>query len=147
MSLRSTLTDKHQSGDKFLHFVKLYAPFPVLCSYAEQLSFRAPLQSLSNEAENWTDSLFRFLHISNPMYEFVPNRPLDYYTCPFKTSKLDRFLGNSSFILIYRVISDNKQMVVSFCLLTKITKLFAFFGFSDIFSNNNRGISCKTTIG
>ena len=97
MPLRSTLTDKNQTSDKFLHFVKLYAPFPVMCNYAEELSFRAPLQSLPNESDNWTDSLFRFLRISNPLYEFVPNKPLDYYTCPFKKSKLDRFLGKSSF--------------------------------------------------
>ena len=88
------LLQSSPSGDKFLHFVKIHVPFPVLCTHAEQLSLRAPLQSLPNESDNWSDGLFRVLRISNPMYEFVPNKPLDYYTCPFKRSKMDRFLGN-----------------------------------------------------
>ena len=29
-------------------------------------------------------------YVPNPMSEEVPNKPLDYYTCPFKMSKLDR---------------------------------------------------------
>ncbi len=99
--LRPTSIDKFV-GDKFVHFVKLCAPFNVLCNYAEQLSLRAPLQSLPNPSDNWSDQLFSLIRTRNPMYEFVPNKPLDYCTCPFKKSKLDRFLGiiNSIFISI-----------------------------------------------
>jgi hypothetical protein len=34
------------------------------------------------------------------MHEEVPNKPLDYYTCPFKKSKLDRWHG-------YKFLLDN----------------------------------------
>ncbi|CAG2118392.1 unnamed protein product, partial [Medioppia subpectinata] len=84
--------DSTGPGDRFLHFVKLYVPFPVMCTYAEQLSLRAPLQGLANPSENWSDSVFNALRIRNPMYEYVPNKPLDYYTCAFKKNKLDKFL-------------------------------------------------------
>jgi anoctamin-7 len=30
------------------------------------------------------------LRLPNLMYEDVPNKPLDYYTCPFKSSKLEK---------------------------------------------------------
>jgi Dimerisation domain of Ca+-activated chloride-channel, anoctamin len=32
------------SGRKVLCFIKLHAPWPVLCHYAEELNMRAPLQ-------------------------------------------------------------------------------------------------------
>ncbi|KAF4525071.1 hypothetical protein B566_EDAN001985 [Ephemera danica] len=30
------------------------------------------------------------------MYEDVPNKPLDYYTCPFRKSKIEKFLGSEN---------------------------------------------------
>jgi anoctamin-7 len=34
--------------------------------------------------------VLKALRLPNIMYEEVPNKPLDYYTCPFRKSKLDR---------------------------------------------------------
>ncbi|XP_046389365.1 anoctamin-7-like [Ischnura elegans] len=91
-----------ESGrSKVLHFIKLHAPWPVLCHYAEELSMRAPLQQRRNFSEahpnptvNWSEWLLHALRLPNPMIQDVPNRPLDYYTCPFRKSKIDRFLGS-----------------------------------------------------
>jgi len=77
-----------------IHFIKLHAPWPLLCKYAEELNLRAPLQAHPNPSGNWTEWLLSKLYIPNAMSEEVPNKPLDYYTCPFKMSKLDRFLGS-----------------------------------------------------
>ena len=48
------------------------------------------LQAHPNPSGNWSEWLLSSLYIPNPMAEEVPNKPLDYYTCPFKTSKIDR---------------------------------------------------------
>jgi anoctamin-7 len=34
--------------------------------------------------------VLKVLRLPNIMHEEVPNKPLDYYTCPFRKSKLDR---------------------------------------------------------
>jgi hypothetical protein len=47
-------------------------------------------QAHPNPSGNWSEWLLAKLHLPNPMAENIPNKPLDYYTCPFKTSKLDR---------------------------------------------------------
>ena len=43
-----------------------------------------------NPCSNWSDKILRTLKIPNLLYEDVPNQPLDYYTCVFKKSKLQR---------------------------------------------------------
>ncbi|XP_076365201.1 anoctamin-7-like isoform X1 [Tachypleus tridentatus] len=82
-----------ESEKKTIHFVKLSAPWTVLINYAEELCMRAPLQAHPNPSANWSEQLLGTFHIPNIMYEDVPNKPLDYYTCAFKKSKLDKFLG------------------------------------------------------
>ncbi|XP_035825775.1 anoctamin-7 [Aplysia californica] len=47
-----------------------------------------------NPTSNWSAKLLEVLHIPNLMHQDVPNVPLDYYTCQFKKSKLQRFLGS-----------------------------------------------------
>ena len=47
-------------------------------------------QAHPNPSVNWTEWLLAQLYLPNPLAEEVPNKPLDYYTCPFKMSKLDR---------------------------------------------------------
>ncbi|XP_059486515.1 anoctamin-7-like isoform X2 [Neocloeon triangulifer] len=92
------------SGRKVLCFIKLHAPWPVLCHYAEELNMRAPLQKRSNTSEeahpnpsvNWSQQLLKILRLPNIMYEDVPNKPLDYYTCPFRKSKIEKFLGHAN---------------------------------------------------
>lgn len=52
-------------------------------------------QAHPNPSGNWSEWILSTLRLPNIMAEEVPNRPLDYYTCPFKTSKLDKFLGSN----------------------------------------------------
>ena len=51
------------------------------------------MQVNPNQTENWSEWILRKLRLPNPMQQEVPNQPLDYYTCPFKTSKIDRYSG------------------------------------------------------
>merc|ERR1719336_400732 len=75
------------------HYIMLHAPWPVLCRLAEELNLRAPLQMYPTRPVNWSQSLLSSLCIPNPMVNKVPHHPPDYYTCPFRTTKLDKFLG------------------------------------------------------
>ncbi|KAH9514072.1 Anoctamin-7 [Bulinus truncatus] len=85
-----------ESDKKLITFIKLHAPWDVCCAYAESLSIRAPLQAHPNPTSNWSSKLLETLHIPNALEQSVPNMPLDYYTCQFKTSKLERFLGSDN---------------------------------------------------
>ncbi|XP_055863941.1 anoctamin-7-like isoform X3 [Biomphalaria glabrata] len=85
-----------ENEKKLITFVKLHAPWDVCCAYAENLSIRAPLQAHPNPTSNWSSKLLETLHIPNALEQAVPNTPLDYYTCQFKTSKLERFLGSDN---------------------------------------------------
>ncbi|PAA91474.1 hypothetical protein BOX15_Mlig021551g3 [Macrostomum lignano] len=82
------------SEKKKIHFIKLFVPWDVMCYYAEDLCLRAPLQAHSHPADNWSGKVLKSLHIPNVMEQRVPNQPLDYYTCPFRKSKLSKFLGS-----------------------------------------------------
>ncbi|RZF32744.1 hypothetical protein LSTR_LSTR005937 [Laodelphax striatellus] len=79
---------------KLVYFIKLHATWPVLCHYAEELNMRAPLQAHPNPSMNWSETLLKHLRLPNIMYVDVPGKPLDFYTCPFRKSKIDRFLGS-----------------------------------------------------
>ncbi|CAJ0968128.1 unnamed protein product, partial [Ranitomeya imitator] len=91
------LCEKEQtlSERRSLHYLKLSAPWDVLVYYAEELCMRAPLQAQPNPDNNTSDRFLQRLHLPNPMYQHVPNKPLDYYTCTFRKSKLQRFLAAS----------------------------------------------------
>ncbi|XP_067007730.2 anoctamin-7 isoform X2 [Anabrus simplex] len=84
------------SNRKLVCFIKLHATWSVLCHYAEELNMRAPLQAHPNPSNNWSEMLLKALRLPNIMQEEVPNKPLDYYTCPFRKSKIDRFLGSEN---------------------------------------------------
>ena len=75
-----------------IYYVKLHAPWDVLCYHAEDLALRAPLQAHPNPSSNWSGKVLKAIKIPNIMSQEVPNGPLDYYTCPFKTSKLNRLV-------------------------------------------------------
>ncbi|XP_043227614.1 anoctamin-7-like [Amphibalanus amphitrite] len=134
---------------KTIYFIKLHAPWDVLCTWAEELKMRAPLQPLfhmvreritprksigpqyldgfldsvtrmnvedqlqmsatqmspkmelfiarivrPNMPHNWSEWVLKKLHIPNVMQQDVPNKPVEYFTCPFKKAKLDKFLGS-----------------------------------------------------
>ncbi|XP_059142100.1 anoctamin-7-like isoform X2 [Physella acuta] len=91
-----------ENDKKLITFIKLHAPWDVCCAYAESLSIRAPLQVVPdskahpNPTSNWSSKFLETFHIPNMMDQVVPNMPLDYYTCQFKTSKLERFLGSEN---------------------------------------------------
>ncbi|XP_046671611.1 anoctamin-7-like isoform X2 [Homalodisca vitripennis] len=81
---------------KLVYFIKLHATWPVLCHYAEELNMRAPLQAHPNPSVNWSEIALKALKLPNIMYEDVPCKPLDFYTCPFRKSKIDKFLGSEN---------------------------------------------------
>uniref|UniRef100_H3ADU6 Anoctamin n=1 Tax=Latimeria chalumnae TaxID=7897 RepID=H3ADU6_LATCH len=83
-----------EKDKKEIRFILLNAPWNVLCYYAEELGLPLPLLAIPNQSQNWSNELLKKLRIPNIMYENVPNQPLDYYTCQFKVTKLERFLGN-----------------------------------------------------
>ncbi|XP_069138555.1 anoctamin-7-like isoform X2 [Argopecten irradians] len=91
-----TEEERVQSAKKITTFIKLHAPWDVCCFYAEDLCMRAPLQAHPNPSDNWSDKVLSTIKIPNMMSANVPNAPLDYYTCVFKKSKLDRFLGSEN---------------------------------------------------
>ncbi|XP_022608916.1 anoctamin-7-like [Seriola dumerili] len=89
------LMEKEETANekKTIHFLKLSAPWDVMVYYAEELCLRAPLQAQPHLDLNTSAQVLSRLCIPNVMTEAVPNRPLDYYTCAFRKSKMNRFLG------------------------------------------------------
>lgn len=87
------MEEEVMEGEKNVHFIKLSAPWHLLIEYAEELCFRAPLQINANVSLNWSESILKKLHIPNICSITVPNKPPDYYTCAFKKSKMEKFLG------------------------------------------------------
>ncbi|XP_077998551.1 anoctamin-7-like isoform X2 [Glandiceps talaboti] len=83
---------------KTIFYIKLHAPWDLCVFYAEELNFRAPLQAHSNPSSNWSEKALKKLHIPNIMALDVPNTPYDYFTCPFRKNKLDRFIGSDNHI-------------------------------------------------
>ncbi|KAL3991258.1 receptor-type tyrosine-protein phosphatase U [Sarotherodon galilaeus] len=81
---------------KRICFVLLSAPWSVLCYYAEEISLRVPLQVVTAPIVNWSEQILSKLSLPNLMSQDVPNPPPDYYTCQFRTNKLERFLGSNN---------------------------------------------------
>uniref|UniRef100_A0A8B9LSQ2 Anoctamin n=1 Tax=Astyanax mexicanus TaxID=7994 RepID=A0A8B9LSQ2_ASTMX len=79
---------------KTIHYLKLSAPWDVLVYYAEELCLRAPLQAQPHPDFNTSARVLQKLWVPNVMADFVPNRPVDYYTCAFRKSKMEKFLGS-----------------------------------------------------
>ncbi|TGZ61574.1 hypothetical protein CRM22_007926 [Opisthorchis felineus] len=78
------------------HYLKLHIPWTLMCDYAEMLHLRAPLEYVGEgQMSNWSASVLKALHIPNIMHQDVPNPPTEYYTCQFKKSKIERFLGSN----------------------------------------------------
>ncbi|XP_036943144.1 anoctamin-7 [Acanthopagrus latus] len=75
-------------------FVLLSAPWSVLCYYAEEISLRVPLQVVNAPIINWSERVLSQLALRSPLSQDVPNPPPDYYTCQFRSNKLQRFLGS-----------------------------------------------------
>ncbi|KAM6178481.1 anoctamin-7 [Rhynchocyon petersi] len=110
--------DQHdiQDEDVMVHYILLHAPWAVLCYYAEDLGLRLPLQELPNQASNWSAGLLAALGIPNILQEEVPDTPPECYSCPFKVSKLPRFLGSNNQDTFF---SSTKRHQVLFEILAK----------------------------
>ncbi|XP_023234951.1 anoctamin-7-like isoform X2 [Centruroides sculpturatus] len=87
------MEEEVMEGEKNIHFIKLSTPWHLLIDYAEELCFRAPLQVNPNTTMNWSERILKKLHILNICSISIPNQPPDYYTCAFKKSKMEKFLG------------------------------------------------------
>ncbi|XP_041850728.1 LOW QUALITY PROTEIN: anoctamin-7 [Melanotaenia boesemani] len=79
---------------KRICFVLLSAPWSVLCYYAEEICLRVPLQVVNTSVVNWSEEILSKLSLPNPLSQDVPSPPPDFYTCQFRTNKLQRFLGS-----------------------------------------------------
>ncbi|KAI2649747.1 Anoctamin-7 [Labeo rohita] len=90
------LMEKEESSSvkKTIHYLKLHAPWDVLVYYAEELCLRAPLQAQPHPDFNTSARVLQKLWVPNIMKDSVPNRPVDYYTCAFRKSKMEKFLGS-----------------------------------------------------
>ncbi|XP_055472765.1 anoctamin-7 [Psammomys obesus] len=90
--------DQHDVQDEAtaVHYILLNAPWAVLCYYAEDLRLKLPLQELPNQASNWSATLLEWLGIPNILLEEVPDTPPECYSCHFKASKLQWFLGSDN---------------------------------------------------
>ncbi|XP_014906409.1 anoctamin-7-like isoform X3 [Poecilia latipinna] len=84
-----------RKAKKRIHFILLSAPWSVLCYYAEEINLKVPLEVVTVPITNWSESFLSKLSLPNPLSQNVPNPPLEYYTCQFRTNKLERFLGSS----------------------------------------------------
>ncbi|VDP88182.1 unnamed protein product [Echinostoma caproni] len=69
-------------------------PLHSFCEYADDVVLGCK-KSTSTRRINWSASVLAALRIPNIMQQAVPNPPTDYYTCQFRKSKLERFLGSS----------------------------------------------------
>uniref|UniRef100_A0A8C9RA63 Anoctamin n=1 Tax=Scleropages formosus TaxID=113540 RepID=A0A8C9RA63_SCLFO len=87
---------KTVSEKKTIHYLKLSAPWDLLVYYAEELCLRAPLQAQPNPNLNTSDQVLKKFCLPNFMAEVVPNKPVNYYTCAFRKSKMDKFLGSEN---------------------------------------------------
>lgn len=120
--------EESSSVKKTIHYLKLSAPWEVLVYYAEELCLRAPLQvsyfllpfliysflSRSRCAEsqfvflqaqphpdfNTSARVLQKLWVPNIMADSVPNRPVDYYTCAFRRSKMEKWGLFKPFLLM-----------------------------------------------
>ncbi|KAF3693421.1 Anoctamin-7 New gene expressed in prostate -like protein Transmembrane protein 16G [Channa argus] len=95
---------------KKICFVLLSAPWSVLCFYAEEISLRVPLQVVTAPIVNWSEQILSQLSLPNLLSQDVPNPPPDYYTCQFRTNKLQRFLGNDNKDTFFKVTQRHQVL-------------------------------------
>lgn len=105
-------------GKKTTWFVKLHVPWEVLCSYAEDIRLRAPLQIQPSSADNASEQLFSCLHIPNLMALDVPNQPAQYFMCQFKQAKLNRFIGSDNKNTFF---TDRDRIRMTYEILSRTT--------------------------
>ena len=67
------------------------------------------LQAHTNPSSNWSARMLRKLRIPNIMSNTVPNKPLDFFTCSFKRSKIKKYVKNSSILTQGQPMFDSKH--------------------------------------
>ncbi|XP_076812548.1 anoctamin-7-like isoform X1 [Clavelina lepadiformis] len=87
--------DKNSGEETTVYYFKLSCSWDLLVYYAEHLNLRAPLQLREYKQHVWSSRILKKLKIPNCMDQDVPNPPSLYFTCTFKNSKLQNFLGSS----------------------------------------------------
>ncbi|XP_054265902.1 anoctamin-7-like isoform X4 [Macrosteles quadrilineatus] len=141
---------------KLVYFIKVHATWPVLCHYAEELNMRAPLQAHPNPSVNWSEIALKALKLPNIMYEDVPCKPLDFYTCPFRKSKIDRFLGSENRDTFFSNVQRSRIVyeILSTAIFGKkkkgevgIDRLVDEGVFSSAFPLHDGPYECKTSKG
>ncbi|KAL0972989.1 hypothetical protein UPYG_G00197370 [Umbra pygmaea] len=95
---------------KKITYVLLSAPWEVLCYYAEEISLRVPLQVVTTPNYNWSEIMLKKAKIPNIMRQDVPNMPPDYYTCQFRTNKVERFLGSNNKETFFKTTQRHQVM-------------------------------------
>ncbi|GAB6018699.1 Anoctamin-7 [Chamberlinius hualienensis] len=83
-----------ENEDRTIQYMKLCAPWAVLIHYAEELNMKARLQAYTAVSTRWTEGVLNQFKLPNMMTQTVPCQPNQYYTCSFKKSKLEKFLGS-----------------------------------------------------
>ncbi|KAM5270277.1 uncharacterized protein RBU33_020191 [Hipposideros larvatus] len=78
-----------------VRFAKLSAPWELLVFYEEELRLCAPLQAGHKPASDSFAEMLRRLRLCNSLQQHLPNKPLDFYLCTYRRSKLEEFLVNS----------------------------------------------------
>ena len=74
-----------------IHFIKLHAPWPLLCKYAEELNLRAPLQ-VDNKISKVTNSrgkyslFIKMIPFWKLIFSFFIHTFLDFYCPSFPTN-------------------------------------------------------------
>ncbi|XP_028320318.1 anoctamin-7-like isoform X2 [Gouania willdenowi] len=106
------LTEQREvsQSDKRIYFVLLSAPWSTLCYYAEEINLRVPLQVVHSPFRNVSERLLSKLSIPNLLSQDVPNPPTHYYTCHFRSTKLDRFLGSENRDTFFKITQRHRVL-------------------------------------
>lgn len=98
------------------------------------------IQAHPNPSVNWSEIALKALKLPNIMSEDVPCKPLDFYTCPFRKSKINRYLHVFNYVHLVKVHFD--IIFILFYLFHKIY-LIHFISFNQGISTSSIYLSCN----
>ena len=110
--------------DNVIYFIYLHVPWNILIAQAQLLNFKAPIAPQTYEVFNMSSQILKIFHLPNPMEIQFPNKPIEYYSCPFRVESIDRYYG-----------SDNKDTF--FCSTKRIQIAYEMLE-SVIYGNANK---------
>jgi anoctamin-5 len=92
---RGLIVEPEMAENGTTYYVKIHAPFEVLCRKAEQISMNMPLKPTDNGPKKVSPSVFENLTNMIRLPGFISNifdcgepEPEDLYTCDFKRDRL-----------------------------------------------------------